>query len=90
MSTVKMSMLEIYNEKVSDLLIKNESKITNEQRMGLKVREYPNKGFQIENLSTHIIKKYAQIEQLIDKGSRIRSVFATEMNQTSSRSHLII
>lgn len=45
MSTVKMSMLEIYNEKVSDLLIKNESKITNEQKMGLKVREYPNKGF---------------------------------------------
>uniref|UniRef100_UPI00398ED23E kinesin-like protein KIF28 n=1 Tax=Pristiophorus japonicus TaxID=55135 RepID=UPI00398ED23E len=81
---IYFSMLEIYNERVIDLLSKNK------QPGGLKVRENPQTGFYVENLKSVPCESYEQIEQLMKEGNKKRSTASTNINATSSRSHMII
>ena len=72
--------MEIYNEKVRDLL--------NPASQGnLKVREHPVLGPYVEDLSKLLVTSYADINRLMDEGNKARTVAATNMNETSSRSH---
>lgn len=83
---VKVSMIEIYNEKVQDLLIE-----TNERPSGgLKIRENKDKSVFVEGLSNEVVKSYADIEKVMEKGDKHRSIASTLMNKTSSRAHTII
>lgn len=76
-------MLEIYNEKVRDLLSQGKD------AEGLKVRE--NKGnIYVQGLSKHQVDSYKQVEKKMDEGYTNRSIGATLMNQTSSRAHTVI
>jgi uncharacterized protein YaaQ len=79
---VSLSMLEIYNEQVRDLLNPKSNK-----KGGLKVREHPKKGFYVEQLVNVPVKDYDEIEKRIEEGTRNRTVAATNMNATSSRAH---
>ncbi|EFX76074.1 hypothetical protein DAPPUDRAFT_55475, partial [Daphnia pulex] len=81
---VHLSMLEIYNENVYDLLTPLKTD------RGLKVREHPKKGFYADGLSNFVVTSYADIERLIKHGTLNRTVVATNMNATSSRSHTIV
>nr|XP_016853085.1 PREDICTED: kinesin-like protein KIF28P [Anolis carolinensis] len=81
---VTFSMLEIYNEQVTDLL----SKI--KKRGGLKVREDQQQGFYVDGLKRVPCDSYAQIERLMEQGTKIRTTASTSMNATSSRSHMLI
>lgn len=81
---VLFSMLEIYNEKVRDLL--NPSK----NKGGLRVRQHPKKGFYADGLKTVPVSEYKDIEQRMDEGTKNRTVAATNMNATSSRAHTIV
>ncbi|XP_067844541.1 kinesin-like protein KIF28 [Heptranchias perlo] len=81
---IYFSMLEIYNEKVIDLLSKNK------QPGGLKVRESPQRGFYVEHLKSVPCESYEQIEQLMKEGNKKRSTASTNINTSSSRSHMII
>ncbi|KAF7254251.1 Kinesin-like protein KIF28P [Varanus komodoensis] len=81
---VTFSMLEIYNEQVLDLL----SKI--KKRGGLKVREDQHQGFYVDGLKQVPCDSYAQIERLMEQGTKIRTTASTSMNATSSRSHMVI
>ncbi|KAK8049376.1 kinesin motor domain-containing protein [Apiospora phragmitis] len=69
--TVEVSYLEIYNERVRDLL--------NPATKG--------------NLKVHLAKlvvgSFEEIEHLMDEGNKARTVAATNMNETSSRSHAV-
>ena len=78
-----MSYLEIYNEKVKDLLKKNPDKCP------LKVRENKSTGPYVENLSKHLVIDYQEILDLMEDGNNIRTTASTNMNDTSSRSHAI-
>ncbi|KAI5794072.1 hypothetical protein FPQ18DRAFT_366872 [Pyronema domesticum] len=78
--TVEVSYLEIYNERVRDLL--NPS-----TKAGLKVREHPSTGPYVEDLAKLVVGSFAEIEHLMDEGNKARTVAATNMNETSSRSH---
>ncbi|KAH8149583.1 uncharacterized protein LAJ45_06212 [Morchella importuna] len=80
--TVEVSYLEIYNERVRDLL--NPSTKGN-----LKVREHPALGPYVEDLAKLIVNNFAEIENLMDEGNKARTVAATNMNETSSRSHAV-
>ncbi|KAI9201884.1 uncharacterized protein BJ171DRAFT_601452 [Polychytrium aggregatum] len=79
---VLFSMIEIYQEKVRDL-------ITGSQE-SLKVRHNPTIGFYVEDLKSVPVQNYKEIEMLSEKGTRNRTIAATRMNATSSRSHTII
>ncbi|KAM0458930.1 hypothetical protein ACHAPV_004497 [Trichoderma viride] len=80
--TVEVSYLEIYNERVRDLL--NPSTKGN-----LKVREHPSTGPYVEDLAKLVVTSFAEIEHLMDEGNKARTVAATNMNETSSRSHAV-
>lgn len=80
--TVEVSYLEIYNEKVRDLL--NPSTKGN-----LKVREHPSTGPYVEDLAKLVVRSFPEIQQLMDEGNKARTVAATSMNDTSSRSHAV-
>ncbi|KAF5715853.1 kinesin [Fusarium mundagurra] len=80
--TVEVSYLEIYNERVRDLL--NPSTKGN-----LKVREHPSTGPYVEDLAKLAVNEFQEIEHLMDEGNKARTVAATNMNQTSSRSHAV-
>lgn len=80
--TVEVSYIEIYNEKVRDLL--------NPKNKGnLRVREHPSLGPYVEDLSKLVVKDFQDIEHLMDEGNKARTVAATNMNETSSRSHAV-
>ncbi|CAG8664701.1 808_t:CDS:2, partial [Acaulospora morrowiae] len=79
---VQVSYIEIYNERVRDLL--------NPRNKGnLKVREHPLLGPYVEDLSKLIVNSFQDIENLMDEGNKARTVAATNMNETSSRSHAV-
>nr|CAD2177307.1 unnamed protein product [Meloidogyne enterolobii] len=79
--TVEVSYMEIYCEKVKDLLCpKNEN---------LKVREHPVLGPYVEDLEKVAVCSYEDIFEVMDAGNKARTVAATNMNSTSSRSHTI-
>lgn len=80
--TVEVSYLEIYNERVRDLL--NPSTKGN-----LKVREHPSTGPYVEDLAKLVVRSFTEIEHLMDEGNKARTVAATNMNETSSRSHAV-
>ena len=70
-------MLEIYNEKVRDLLNPSAGK------GGLKIRNHPKKGFYAEGLSVQPVKNYQDIEMRMEEGTKNRTVASTNMNATS-------
>jgi kinesin family protein 1 len=79
---VEVSYIEIYNEKVRDLL--------NPKNKGnLKVREHPSLGPYVEDLSRLVVRSYEDINHLMDEGNKARTIAATNMNETSSRSHAV-
>ncbi|XP_057358692.1 kinesin-like protein KIF16B isoform X6 [Manis pentadactyla] len=80
----EVSYLEIYNERVRDLLRRKSSKTFN-----LRVREHPREGPYVEDLSKHLVQNYGDVEELMDAGNILRTTAATGMNDVSSRSHAI-
>uniref|UniRef100_A0A4W3IYL8 Kinesin family member 13B n=1 Tax=Callorhinchus milii TaxID=7868 RepID=A0A4W3IYL8_CALMI len=80
---VEVSYMEIYNEKVRDLLDPKGSRQT------LKVREHKVLGPYVDGLSRLAVASYKDIESLMSEGNKSRTVAATNMNEESSRSHAV-
>ncbi|XP_075806068.1 kinesin-like protein KIF13B isoform X2 [Microtus pennsylvanicus] len=80
---VEVSYMEIYNEKVRDLLDPKGSRQT------LKVREHSVLGPYVDGLSKLAVTSYKDIESLMSEGNKSRTVAATNMNEESSRSHAV-
>ncbi|XP_029632546.1 uncharacterized protein LOC115208550 isoform X5 [Salmo trutta] len=80
----EVSYLEIYNERVRDLLRRKST-----QTYNLRVREHPKDGPYVEDLSKHLVQNYHDVEVLMEAGNINRTTAATGMNDTSSRSHAI-
>ncbi|XP_016417380.1 kinesin-like protein KIF16B isoform X5 [Sinocyclocheilus rhinocerous] len=80
----EVSYLEIYNERVRDLLRRKMAKTYN-----LRVREHPKEGPYVEDLSKHLVQNYSDVEELMEAGNINRTTASTGMNDASSRSHAI-
>ncbi|CAI4227030.1 unnamed protein product [Auanema sp. JU1783] len=80
---VEVSYMEIYNERVRDLL---DPKKSNKH---LKVREHKILGPMVDGLSVLAVSSAEQIACLIEEGNKSRTVAATNMNAESSRSHAV-
>ncbi|CAF4112201.1 unnamed protein product [Rotaria sp. Silwood2] len=88
--TVEVSYMEIYCERVRDLLSPKKSQTTGVgSSHNLRVREHPIMGPYVEDLSRLLVTSYDDISRLIDEGNKARTVAATNMNETSSRSHAV-
>ncbi|XP_069992040.1 kinesin-like protein unc-104 isoform X12 [Penaeus vannamei] len=79
--SVEVSYMEIYCERVRDLL--------NPKTQNLRVREHPLLGPYVEDLAKLAVTTFDDINNLIDEGNKARTVAATNMNETSSRSHAV-
>ncbi|XP_071961810.1 kinesin-like protein KIF16B [Antedon mediterranea] len=78
----EVSYLEIYNERVRDLLKPR-------KEHSLRVREHPRDGPYVQDLSKHLVSDYSDIENLMERGNVQRTTASTNMNDVSSRSHAI-
>uniref|UniRef100_UPI00398EEDD8 kinesin-like protein KIF3C isoform X2 n=1 Tax=Pristiophorus japonicus TaxID=55135 RepID=UPI00398EEDD8 len=79
---VRASYLEIYQEEIRDLLNKDQNK-------KLELKEKPETGVYIKDLSSFVTKNVKEIEHVMNVGNQTRSVASTNMNEYSSRSHAI-
>ncbi|RUS88910.1 hypothetical protein EGW08_003349, partial [Elysia chlorotica] len=80
---VEVSYMEIYNEKVHDLLDPKGCK------QNLKVREHNILGPYVDGLSMCVVSSFEDIDNLMSEGNKSRTVAATNMNSESSRSHAV-
>ncbi|KAJ3586381.1 hypothetical protein NHX12_012779 [Muraenolepis orangiensis] len=79
---VRASYLEIYQEEIRDLISKD-------QAHRLELKERPDTGVYVKDLSSFVTKSAAEIERVMILGNQNRSVGSTNMNEHSSRSHAI-
>lgn len=80
---VRCSYLEIYNENILDLLCGRAA------QEHLQVKEDPNKGIFVKDLTTVIVKSVPELEKMLYAGMKNRKTGETAMNKDSSRSHSI-
>ena len=78
---LQASYLEIYNECIYDLL--------NNQRKKLELKSHPKKGIYVKDLNKIKVKTLDDMNRVMNKGNKNRSVGETAMNKGSSRSHSI-
>lgn len=81
---VRASYLEIYREEIRDLLDPNHA-----QARALELRENPDSGVYVRDLTSCVCKSVKEIEEVMNVGNQARSVGATDMNEHSSRSHTL-
>ncbi|XP_078511766.1 uncharacterized protein LOC144770857 [Lissotriton helveticus] len=80
--TIKVSMLEIYNETVKDLLSKNIGDLLELRTQGKTVT--------VPGLTEIEVATEADIREIMALGEKNRTVASTKMNTESSRSHLMV
>ena len=92
---VRCAYLEIYNEQVLDLLSrfdmngKGKKSPANQKDVSLKIKEDPDRGIYVQDLTQVICKTVPDLQRLLDAGCKNRKVGETAMNKDSSRSHSI-
>ncbi|KAK9468250.1 P-loop containing nucleoside triphosphate hydrolase protein [Lipomyces arxii] len=79
--TVRVSYMEIYMERIKDLL---KSELDN-----LPIHEEKGKGVYVKGLSEIYVSSVEEVYNVMRKGSAARAVSSTSMNMESSRSHSI-
>uniref|UniRef100_A0A7E4ZXC6 Kinesin-like protein n=1 Tax=Panagrellus redivivus TaxID=6233 RepID=A0A7E4ZXC6_PANRE len=80
--TINVSLIEIYNEKIRDLLDDSAS-----QKLELRLEK--DGKMRISNMSKCSVDSVAKVKEIIESGRKNRSVAATALNDQSSRSHAI-
>lgn len=81
MFSVHVSMVEIYNEKIKDLIDPTKDNV--------RIHEKQGKGVYLQDVSEIYIEGEDQIYELMKVGNGNRSIASTNMNAESSRSHSI-
>ncbi|KAF7546497.1 hypothetical protein G7Z17_g8381 [Cylindrodendrum hubeiense] len=79
--TVRVSYMEIYMERIRDLLAP--------QNDNLPVHEEKNRGVYVKGLLEIYVSSVQEVYEVMKRGGNARAVAATNMNQESSRSHSI-
>ncbi|KAI5821176.1 P-loop containing nucleoside triphosphate hydrolase protein [Pyronema omphalodes] len=79
--TVRVSYMEIYMERIRDLL--------NPINDNLPVHEEKNRGVYVKGLLEVYVSSVEEVYEVMRRGGSARAVAATNMNQESSRSHSI-
>merc|ERR1712176_1709443 len=101
---IKVSIFEIYNEKINDLIIGAEEKLNNagkkkkkdkkdtKKKKGdnFKIRHLPDGSVEVVGLTKVPVRSDEDIIKLNDIAKKNRSASATDMNAHSSRSHMLL
>lgn len=81
-----VSMLEVYNEKIKDLLIEN----SNQPVKKLEIKQSAEGTQEVPGLVEARVYGTDEVWELLKSGSRARSVGSTSANELSSRSHCLL
>lgn len=89
---IKVSYLEIYNEKILDLLAQPEqnSRQFNRSTGGLKIRDDTKYGVKVIDLTEQKVNSHSEVMKWISMGDKVRKTGETDFNTRSSRSHAIV
>lgn len=79
--TVKVSMIEIYMERIKDLI--------DTTKDNLKIHEEKGKGVYVADVSESYVAGEEEVYEMMKVGNKNRAISATNMNDESSRSHSI-
>jgi Kinesin motor domain len=89
--SVTVSMMEIYNEQVFDLLLSQTGgSAAGGQGSGLDIRQAPDGTVSVPGLHTVGVRNLADVMEVFAKGTNNRATTSTNLNEHSSRSHLIM
>ncbi|GET90531.1 kinesin, putative [Leishmania tarentolae] len=84
---VSLSMIEVYMEKVRDLLAPRQR---GQEPESLEIHEDPSRRVYVRGASVHQVLSAERMVELLRKGNANRQTAETRMNETSSRSHAIM
>lgn len=85
--TLSVSLMEIYNEEIYDLLSSNP---LGGQKLEIKLEKKDGKNVNyVQGLTITNVTKIDEVFRLMDVGNKNRATASTKMNKTSSRSHCI-
>ena len=79
---MKLSMLEIYNETLIDLLT--------DKRIKLEVKRCGDGTHAVQGLTTQPVASLEEVQRHVESGSTRRQTGSHDLNDRSSRSHLIL
>ena len=85
--TVTVSLMEIYNEQVYDLLSQSGG---GNSGTGLDIRQAPDGSVSVPGLHKVVVQNLDDVMEVFSKGSASRATTSTNLNEHSSRSHLIM
>jgi centromeric protein E len=89
---LRVSYLEIYNEKINDLLAGPVVGMGGQpgQQEEIKLREDSKRGVYATPLKEEIVQSPTQLLRVISRGDQARRVAGTQFNSRSSRSHAVV
>lgn len=82
--TINVSLLEVYNENIKDLLV---APGDTQVKLDVKMGEFGN---HVPGLTTVNVTNISEVLSLLEKADKNRSSTATNMNEHSSRSHMML
>lgn len=82
---ISVSLLEVYNEEIRDLLV--DARASGSAKLEVKQGEFGN---YVPGLTSIPVKNLAEVIDVLAQGDRNRSQTATNMNEHSSRSHMML
>lgn len=87
---LRVSYLEIYNEKIHDLLSASSAGAVAGQQEEIKLREDSKRGVYATPLKEEIVQSPTQLLRVIARGDHARRTSSTQFNARSSRSHAVV
>ncbi|KAI9880655.1 MAG: hypothetical protein M1830_001659 [Pleopsidium flavum] len=91
---LRVSYLEIYNEKIYDLLspptVEGIGAPGSSQQEEIKLREDSKRGVYAAPLKEEIVQSPTQLLRVISRGDQVRKTSSTKYNARSSRSHAVV
>jgi len=86
--SISVGMLEIYNDNVHDLLVMPKKR--NPKKESLEVRQDKEGGIHVIGLTKESVKNPKDVIKLLKMGNDNRATASTDLNEHSSRSHMIL
>ena len=84
---VSISMLELYTDKLNDLLVAKEEDVPD---LKIRLAEHTTSGLvEVEGAKVKQVKDAAELLETLNQGASSRASSSTKMNADSSRSHMI-
>lgn len=96
--SVEIGMLEIYNDECYDLLGASGASLAEKKKeaqkaggkASLEIRRNKEGRIEVPNLTKEKVNNIEDVFDLLAKGNKNRAVASTSLNQTSSRSHMVL